>query len=83
MMDNLIVFGANKAPDKLRFHLDPELIVWMETTFFQGQHCCSEVVANEQVKKRLFLMVQNLKHRQIMVMLYCACAYSARDTPDQ
>lgn len=65
MMDDLIVFGANSDPDKLRFNLDPEFIVWMETTFFQG------------------LIVQNLKHRQIMVMLYCACACSARDTPDQ
>lgn len=38
MMDDLIVFGANNDPDKLRFHLDPEFIVWMENTFFQGQH---------------------------------------------
>lgn len=48
MMDDLIVFGANNDPDELRFHLDPEFIVWMETTFFQGKHC---KVANERVQK--------------------------------
>lgn len=77
MMDDLIVFGANNDPDELRFHLDPEFIVWMESTFFQGKHC---KVANERVKKIGFW---NLKHRQIMVMLYCACACSACDNPDQ
>lgn len=51
MMDDLIVFGANNDPDKFRFHLDPEFIVWMETTFFQGHRRCSDVVANECVKK--------------------------------